>query len=161
MIIFFVCIFYFYFYCFKLLLFSMWPWLSVLLELPQQNIDRVSQGAETYFLTILGLDVQDQVLVEVVSDESSLWACTWSHSHCVLMWPFPSMWKGSDHWCPLVLKVKLFMLHLLDMTTLVSYSLGLHSPDEVLLCCSLVPPTPKISILLSIVAVPVYIPINM
>ena len=89
MIIFFVCIFYFYFYCFKLLLFSMWPWLSVLLELPQQNIDWVSQRADIYFLTVLGLDVQDQVLVGLVSDESSIWACTWPHSHCVLIWPFP------------------------------------------------------------------------
>ena len=61
--------------------------------------------------------------------------------------PFPSIWKGSDHWCPLVLNLELFMLHLLDMTTPVSYSLhsslGLHSPDEVLLCCSLVPLTPQ------------------
>ena len=61
--------------------------------------------------------------------------------------PFPSMWKGSDRWCPPVLKLELFMLHLLDMTTPVSYSLhsslGLHSPDEVLLCCSLVPLTPQ------------------
>ena len=77
------------------------------------------------------------MLVRLVSDESSLWACTWPHSHCVLIWPFPSLWKDSDHWCPLVLK--LLVLLLLDMTTPVSYSLhsflGLHSPDEVLLCC--------------------------
>ena len=63
MIILFVCVF-------KLLLFSMWLWLSVLLELPQQNIEWVSQRAEIYFLTILGLDVQDQVLEGLVSDES-------------------------------------------------------------------------------------------
>ena len=67
----------------------MWLWLSVLLELPQQNIEWVSQRAEIYFLTILGLDVQDQVLEGLVSDESPLWACTWPCSPYVLIWPFP------------------------------------------------------------------------
>ena len=123
--------------------------MSVLLELPQQNIEWVSQRAEIYFLTILGLDVQDQVLEGV-----GFW---WKQALSGLVPgpvlivssydPFPSMWKGSDHWCPLVLNLELFMLHLLDMTTPVSYSLhsslGLHSPDEVLLCCSLVPLTPQ------------------
>ena len=32
----------------------MWPWLSVLLEVPQQNIDWVSQTAEIYFVIVSG-----------------------------------------------------------------------------------------------------------
>ena len=67
----------------------MWLWWSVLLELPQQNIEWVSQRAEIYFVTVLGLDVQDQVLEGLVSDESPLWACTWPCSPYVLIWPFP------------------------------------------------------------------------
>ena len=87
----------------------MWPWLSVLLELPQENIDWVSQTAEIYFVIVSGLDVQDQVLAGSVSDESALSTCTWPSSHCILisLHAFFSMWKDSDDWRPLVLKVEL------------------------------------------------------
>ena len=140
MIILFVCIF-------KLLLFSMWLWLSVLLELPQQNIEWVSQRAEIYFLTILGLDAQDQVLVGLVSDESPLWACTWPCSHCVLIWPFPIYVERQ--WSLVSSSSKAWALRATSLghdNTGVLFphsSLGLHSPDEVLLCCSLVSLTPQ------------------
>ena len=131
---------------FLTLLFSIWPWLSVLLELPQQNIEWVSQRPEIYFLTILGLDVQDQVLAGLVSDESPLWACTWPFSHCVLIWPFPIYVERQ--WSLVSSSSKGEALHAPSLGhgntgVLFPHSfLGLCSPDEVLLCCTLVPLTP-------------------
>ena len=98
------------------------------------------------FSHVLGLDVQDQVLEGLVSDESPLWACTWPCSHCVLIWPFPTYVERQ--WSLVSSSSKGEALHAPSLghdNTGVLFphsSLSLHSPDEVLLCCSLVPLTP-------------------
>ena len=142
MIIFFVCIF-------KLLLFSMWLWLSVLLELPQQNIEWVSQRAEIYFLTFWGWMSKIKCWKGwFLMKASPLWACTWPCSHCVLIWPFPIYVERQ--WSLVSSSSKAWALRAPSLrhdNTGVLFphsSLGLHSPDEVLLCCSLVPLTPPI-----------------
>ena len=68
----------------------MWPWWSVLLELPQQNIEWVSQRAEIYFLTFWGWKSKIKCWKGwFLMKASPRWACTWPCSHCVLIWPFP------------------------------------------------------------------------
>jgi len=135
MIIIFVCIF-------KLLLFSMWPWWSVLLELPQQNIEWVSQRAEIYFLTFWGWKSK----IKCWKGWFLMKALSGLVPGPVLTVSFPIYVERQ--WSLVSSSSKGEALHAPSLghdNTGVLFphsSLSLHSPDEVLLCCSLVPLTP-------------------
>ena len=122
---------------FSPLLFSMWPWLSVLLELPQQNIDWVSQTAEIHFLIVLGPGCPRSSAGRVGFWGKCSLACTWPSSHCILIWPF--LLYVERQWCLASSSSKGWALtvHLLDKITPVPYSLhsslGLCPLMEVLL----------------------------
>ena len=124
---------------FSPLLFSMWPWSSVLLELPQQNIDWVSQTAESYFLIVLGPGCPRSSVGRV----GFWWKCSLDlylalislhpHLNARFLLYVERQWSlassSSKGWA--------LIFHLLDMTTPVPYSLhsslGLWPLMEVLL----------------------------